>query len=55
MTDQSKCQMAYLRYCRKSTLGYCNASETELKNCPYLSAIKEITKLTIEKENTSQN
>ena len=41
----SKCEMARLRYCRKSSFGYCNADDTAVKKCPYLKAIEEITKL----------
>lgn len=44
----SKCNMAYHRYCRKASLGYCNASEIELEHCPYLQAIEEIARLSIQ-------
>lgn len=45
--NPSKCEMARLRYCRKSKLGYCNADEVDLEGCPYLEAICEIAKLAI--------
>lgn len=44
----SKCEMARMRYCRKSSMGYCNAEDRDLKTCPYLKAIGEIAKLAIE-------
>lgn len=44
----SKCEMARLRYCRKSSMGYCNAEDRDLETCPYLKAISEIAKLTVE-------
>ena len=40
--------MAYSRYCRKSSLGYCNAEGKDVEDCPYLQAIGEIAKLSIE-------
>ena len=46
--SQSKCEMARLRYCRKSSFGYCNADDTDVKKCPYLKAIEEITRLAVE-------
>ena len=45
---QSKCEMARLKYCRKSQFGYCNADDKDLETCPYLQAIGEIAKLTVE-------
>ena len=42
MNNQSKCEMAKLRYCQKSYLGYCNADDTDVERCPYLKAIGEI-------------
>ena len=47
MNNQSKCEMARLRYCQKSYFGYCNANDTDIERCPYLKAIEEITKLAI--------
>ena len=44
----SKCEMARLRYCRKSSMGYCNAEDRDLGTCPYLKAIGEIARLAIE-------
>ena len=48
MSNQSKCEMARLRYCRKSYFGYCNADDTDVDKCPYLNAIGEIAKLVVE-------
>ena len=44
----SKCEMARLKYCQKSSFGYCNAEDTDVEKCPYLKAIEEITKLSVE-------
>lgn len=46
--SQSKCEMARLRYCKKSSFGYCNANDTDVDKCPYLKAIGEIARLAIE-------
>ena len=46
--NQSKCEMARLRYCQKSYFGYCNADDTDVESCPYLKAIEEITRLVVE-------
>lgn len=46
--SESKCEMARLRYCRKSSIGYCNAEDRDLETCPYLKAIGEIARLTVE-------
>ena len=46
--SESKCEMARLRYCRKSSMGYCNAEDRDLENCPYLKAIGEIARLAVE-------
>ena len=46
--NRSKCEMARLRYCQKSSFGYCNAEDIDIKRCPYLNAIEEIAKLTVE-------
>ena len=46
--SESKCEMARLRYCRKSSMGYCNAEDRNLETCPYLKAIDEIARLAID-------
>ena len=46
--NQSKCEMARLRYCQKSYFGYCNANDTDVEKCPYLKAIGEISRLAVE-------
>ena len=46
--NQSKCEMARLKYCRKSSFGYCNAEDTDVEKCPYLNAIGEIARLAVE-------
>ena len=48
MSNQSKCEMARLRYCQKSYFGYCNADDTDVDKCPYLKAIEEIARLAVE-------
>ena len=48
MNNKSKCEMARLRYCRKSYFEYCNADDTDVERCPYLEAIEEITRLAVE-------
>ena len=48
MSNQSKCEMARLRYCQKSYFGYCNADDTDVERCPYLKAIEEIARLAVE-------
>ena len=45
---ENKCEMAIHKLCRKSYFGYCSADEKDLKICPYLKAISEIAKLTME-------
>ena len=40
--------MARLRYCQKSSFGYCNANDTDVDKCPYLKAIGEIVRLAVE-------
>ena len=47
MSNQSKCEMARLRYCQKSYFGYCNADDKDVDKCPYLKAIEEIARLSI--------
>ena len=44
----SKCEMARLRYCRKSSMDYCNAEDKDVEKCPYLKAIGEIARLAAE-------
>ena len=46
--SESKCEMARLRYCRKSSMGYCNVEDRDLEICPYLKAIGEIARLSVE-------
>ena len=48
MNNQSKCEMARQKYCRKSSFGYCNADDTDVERYPYLEAIEEIVRLTVE-------
>ena len=48
MSNQSKCEMARLRYCQKSYLEYCNADDTDVERCPYLKSIREIARLVVE-------
>ena len=47
---ESKCEMARLRYCSKGCFDYCCANKKDLEQCPYLRAIREIAKLSIEKK-----
>ena len=51
----SKCEMARQRYCRKSSMGYCNADDRDLETCPYLKAIGEIARLAVEKSKYEDN
>ena len=44
----SMCEMAKLFFCRKASMGYCNAKDKELDRCPYLKAISEIARLSAE-------
>lgn len=46
--SETKCEMARQRYCRKSTFEYCNAEDRDLETCPYLKAISEIARLSVE-------
>lgn len=47
--DRNVCNMAKLKYCRKSIFGFCNADEKELDICPYrIEILKSVNK---EKEN----
>ena len=51
----SKCEMARLRYCRKSSMGYCNVEDRDLETCPYLKTIGEIARLAIENSKYESN
>ena len=51
----SKCEMARQRYCRKSSMGYCNAEDRDLETCPYLKAIGEIARLAVENSKYEDN
>ena len=46
--SESKCEMARQRYCQKTYFGCCNAEDTDVKKCPYLKAIEEIARLSVE-------
>lgn len=46
--SESKCEMARQRYCRKSSMGFCMLEDDKLCKCPYLNAISEIAKLSVE-------
>ena len=48
MSNQSKCEMARQKYCRKSSFGYCNANDTDVERYPYLKAIEEIAMFAVE-------
>lgn len=51
----SKCEMARQRYCRKSSMGFCNLDDDKLDRCPYLQAIGEITKESVENSKYESN
>ena len=34
-----RCEMAKQKYCRKSSMGYCSAEDSDIKTCPYILAI----------------
>lgn len=51
----SKCEMARQRYCRKSSVGYCTLDDDKLDKCPYLNAIGEIAKLSVENMKLEDN
>lgn len=53
--SESKCEMARLRYCRKSSMGCCNAEDRDLETCPYLKAIGEIARLVVENSKHDEN
>lgn len=40
--------MARHKLCRKSSFGYCCAEDRDLEICPYLKAIGEIARLSVE-------
>ena len=46
--------MAALKYCRKSYLGFCNAEDDDVNRFPYLRAVEEIAKLSIENKKTEE-
>ena len=48
MNNKSKCEMAKLKYCQKSSFRHCNAADTDVERCPYLKAIGEIARLAVE-------
>lgn len=48
MNNKSKCEMAKLRYCRKTYFGDCNTNDADVERCPYLKAIEEIVRLAVE-------
>lgn len=51
----SKCEMARQRYCRKSSMGFCNLDDDKLDRCPYLNAIGEIVRLSVENSKYEDN
>lgn len=51
----SKCEMARQRYCRKSSIGVCMMDDDKLDKCPYLNAIGEIAKLSVENMKFEEN
>lgn len=51
----SKCEMARQRYCRKSSMGYCNAEDKDVERCPYLQTIGEIARLVVENSKYEDN
>lgn len=51
----SKCEMARQRYCRKPSVGYCTLDDDKLDKCPYLNAIGEIAKLSVENMKLEDN
>ena len=51
----SKCEMARQKYCRKSSFGYCNADDTDVRRCPYLKTIEEIARLAVENKKLENN
>lgn len=53
--SESKCEMARQRYCRKSSMGYCNAEDRDVEGCPYLQAVGEITRLSVENSKYEDN
>ena len=53
--NQSKCEMARLKYCVKSACGYCYADGTDVERCPYLKAIEEIARLSVENSRLEDN
>lgn len=46
-----RCEMAKQKYCRKSSMGYCNAEDSDIKACPYILAINKVNELKAENRN----
>ena len=46
--SESKCEMARLKYCIKSSIEYCCAEDKDIEICPYLKAVGEIARLSVE-------
>lgn len=44
----AKCEMARHKYCNQACFGECMAEDRELDRCPYLQAIGEIARLSVE-------
>lgn len=53
--SESKCEMARRRYCRKSSMGCCNLDDDKLDKCPYLNAVGEIVRLSVENSKYEDN
>lgn len=51
----SKCEMARQRFCRKSSMGCCSLDDDKLDKCPYLNAIGEIVRLSVENSKYEDN
>ena len=49
--SESKCEMAKQKYCRKSSMGYCSAEDSDIKTCPYILAINRVNELKAENKN----
>lgn len=53
--SNGKCEMARQRYCRKSSMGCCNLDDDKLDKCPYLNAVGEIVRLSVENSKYEDN
>ena len=53
--SNGKCEMARQRYCRKSSMGCCNLDDDKLDKCPYLNAVGESVRLSVEKSKYEDN